>query len=166
MFDDFVAIVRNKDVIDVECNLWTTLSRIVQHDFWGLRINDPTSHKSYRPLITLTYNIEYRLFGDGGYPMPVLMKWNNVLLHCLVCCLLLSVLRQMLPQMKRTVSYLATILFAIHPVHTEAVSGIVGRAELLCFLFYLLAVRTYCNISSGLLNSAAKLATFQKLYTA
>ena len=34
-------------------------------------------------------------------------------------------------------SLAAGALFAVHPVHTEAVSGIVGRAEILAFLFVL-----------------------------
>ena len=32
------------------------------------------------------------------------------------------------------------ILFAVHPVHTEAVSGIAGRPELLAAFFFLLAM--------------------------
>ena len=35
---------------------------------------------------------------------------------------------------------LAALLFAVHPVHTEAVTGVVGRAELLASLFFLWAV--------------------------
>ena len=37
---------------------------------------------------------------------------------------------------------LAALLFAVHPVHTEAVSGIVGQAELLSALFSLAALLT------------------------
>ena len=48
--DDFPAIVRNKDVlgsaplVDLFCN-----------DFWGTPMEDLNSHKSYRPLTTLTF---------------------------------------------------------------------------------------------------------------
>ncbi|KAG0715207.1 Transmembrane and TPR repeat-containing protein 4 [Chionoecetes opilio] len=38
---------------------------------------------------------------------------------------------------------LAAILFATHPIHTEAVSGIVGRADLLCALFVFIAFLSY-----------------------
>ena len=37
---------------------------------------------------------------------------------------------------------LAALLFAVHPVHTEAVSGIVGQAELLSALLSLAALLT------------------------
>ena len=35
------------------------------------------------------------------------------------------------------------MLFALHPVHTEAVTGVVGRAELLSSIFYIGALLTY-----------------------
>lgn len=153
VFDDLVAIVRNKDVTNIDCNIWTSIARIFRHDFWGLDITDDASHKSYRPFITLTYNIEYRIFDGGKLPLPAIMKCHNLIIHYFVCCILLSVLRQIFTRLKRSVSLLATILFAIHPVHTEAVSGIVGRADLMCSVFYLLALRTFCNITKGLAMS-------------
>lgn len=77
------------------------------------------------------------------------MKCTNLVLHCAVCCLLFTTLKLMFKQVKENVLYVATILFAIHPVHTEAVSGIVGRAELLCCAFYLLTFKVYHGICSG-----------------
>ncbi|XP_065299495.1 protein O-mannosyl-transferase TMTC1-like [Dermacentor albipictus] len=45
---------------------------------------------------------------------------------------------------------LAAMLFAAHPVHTEAVSNIVGRAEVLCCFFFLLSFLCYhrCTVTS------------------
>ena len=40
------------------------------------------------------------------------------------------------------------LLFAVHPIHTEAVAGVVGRADVLSCLFFLLALHLYmdyCN---------------------
>jgi len=42
--------------------------------------------------------------------------------------------------------WLAAALFAVHPAHTEAVTGIVGGAELLSCLFALLAFLTYARV--------------------
>ena len=39
--------------------------------------------------------------------------------------------------MNTHVSLLAGLIFAVHPVHTEAVAGVVGRAELLAAVFFL-----------------------------
>jgi hypothetical protein len=40
---------------------------------------------------------------------------------------------------------LAALLFAAHPVHTEAVAGIVGHAELLCAALFVAALLTYMH---------------------
>ena len=42
-------------------------------------------------------------------------------------------------------SFLCGLFFALHPIHTEAVSNVVGRADVLCGLFYLLALLSYIN---------------------
>ena len=40
---------------------------------------------------------------------------------------------------------ICSYLFAVHPIHTEAVTGVVGRAELLSSVFFLLTILTYKN---------------------
>jgi hypothetical protein len=51
VFDDSEAIVNNADVRP-EDSPWSSL---FQHDFWGHRLTSNVSHKSYRPLTTLTF---------------------------------------------------------------------------------------------------------------
>lgn len=48
--DDIPAIVTNSDVTGANPVL-----RIFENDFWGTPMSDPGSHKSYRPLTTLTF---------------------------------------------------------------------------------------------------------------
>ena len=43
----------------------------------------------------------------------------------------------------RSVAQIASVLFAVHPVHTEAVTGVVGRAELISSVFFIMAVVSY-----------------------
>lgn len=38
---------------------------------------------------------------------------------------------------------IATLLFIVHPIHTEAVASVVGRAEILACLFFLLSLIAY-----------------------
>lgn len=45
--------------------------------------------------------------------------------------------------------FLAALLFATHPVHTEAVAGIVGHAELLSCALALLAFLTYIGAAKN-----------------
>ena len=48
--------------------------------------------------------------------------------------------------MRRTLpACLAGVLFAAHPIHTEAVAGIVGRADVGACLFFLLSFLSYIN---------------------
>lgn len=48
--DDVLAIKTNRDVQGK-----TSLFQVFQNDFWGKSMWDNTSHKSYRPLTTLTF---------------------------------------------------------------------------------------------------------------
>ena len=74
----------------------------------------------------------------------------NILLHCAVCLLYHRFLRSLTAS--KTIPQISTLLFAVHPIHTEAVTGVVGRAELLSSIFFLLTLMLYqkatkCNTS-------------------
>lgn len=87
----------------------------------------------------LTYKLNH-LF--GGFK-PIGYHLVNVLLHCLATGLVVKVARQLLPT--ASAPAIAGALFAAHPIHTEAVAGIVGRADLAACNFYLLTFLTYCK---------------------
>ena len=65
----------------------------------------------------------------------------NLLLHAAATLLLYLVLRKLLEIVPQgaTVAWSAALLFAVHPIHTEAVASIVGRSELLAVGFLLAA---------------------------
>lgn len=48
--DDLPAIVQNPDVLGT-----TSIRQLFANDFWGRSMSDPESHKSYRPITTLTF---------------------------------------------------------------------------------------------------------------
>ena len=54
------------------------------------------------------------------------------------------------------VSLMSTFLFAIHPIHTEAVTGVVGRAELLSSIFFILAILAYQQSSLPVRETSGK----------
>jgi len=61
----------------------------------------------------------------------------NVVLHGVVC-LLYMFMCETVAFKSNVLAFLAGLLFASHPVHTEAVTGVVGRADVVaCFLFLL-----------------------------
>uniref|UniRef100_A0A7N4NWC1 dolichyl-phosphate-mannose--protein mannosyltransferase n=1 Tax=Sarcophilus harrisii TaxID=9305 RepID=A0A7N4NWC1_SARHA len=147
VFDDSEAIVNNKDL-----RAETPLGDLWQHDFWGSKLSSNNSHKSYRPLTVLTFRINYYL--SGGF-YPVSFHIVNILLHCSISVLMIDVFSILFGGLQYNKgrrlnlapksSLLAALFFAVHPVHTECVAGIVGRADLLGALFFLLSFLGYCQ---------------------
>jgi tetratricopeptide (TPR) repeat protein len=99
---------------------------------------------SYRPLQLVTYMLDYAFWGLDvrGYHL------TNVLLHIFTALCLYWLLNIFLKD--NLVSLFAASLFVIHPIHTEAVSYISGRADslaalfmLLCFIFYVKNGRSF-----------------------
>ena len=89
----------------------------------------------YRPLAVLTYQWQARGRGAEAPTWPFHLL--NVLLHAGTTCLLAVLARRL--GLDRASSFLAGAVFAVHPIHVEAVTWIVGRAELLAALFSLAA---------------------------
>lgn len=72
------------------------------------------------------------------------MKIVNLVIHMMCCCLLVSLLRVV--KFNSNISTYASMIFATHPIHTEAVSGIVSRCDLLSCLTFLLGHLLYFKI--------------------
>ncbi|KAM8855841.1 protein O-mannosyl-transferase TMTC4 [Spinachia spinachia] len=148
VFDDSEAIVNNKDLKPA-----TPVNNIWSNDFWGTNLSSNSSHKSYRPLTVLTFRLNYLVAG-GLHPIGFHVL--NIILHAVISALMMDVFAiligglsydekgRVLNHAPKT-SLLAALLFATHPVHTESVAGIVGRADLLCALFFQLSFLTYCK---------------------
>ncbi|XP_076358340.1 protein O-mannosyl-transferase Tmtc3-like isoform X1 [Tachypleus tridentatus] len=134
VFDDVAAIQGNRDVRPSSSFL-----NLFFNDFWGTPLYKEQSHKSYRPFTVFTFRLNYAVHGLQPLGYHVI----NVLLHALVCVLYYRLCLFFLP---RTVSFVAGITFSVHPIHTEAVAGIVGRAELLSAVFYLNALSHYMRV--------------------
>ncbi|XP_057711454.1 protein O-mannosyl-transferase TMTC1 [Corythoichthys intestinalis] len=140
--DDVWAIINNPDVRPT-----SSLQNIFRNDFWGKRMSDNSSHKSYRPFCILTFKLNILL---GGMT-PVYFHMVNVCLHCAVTCLLMRTCKLCVFE-ESHLAFITAVLFAVHPVHTEAVSGIVGRADVLACLLFLLAFLSYIR-SVGVMTS-------------
>ena len=96
------------------------------------------TYNSYRPLQMITYIIDYSLWGldARGYHL------TNTLLHILAAFSIYWLILLLFKD--QFVSCLTALFFVIHPIHTEAVTYISGRADplsllfmLLCFIFYI-----------------------------
>ena len=80
-WDDRAAVVSNIDVIGK-----TTLIELLQHDFWGQNITAFDSHKSYRPLTTLSFRFDYSLFGPSSAGFHI----SSTIIYCIVCAVFLK----------------------------------------------------------------------------
>lgn len=91
----------------------------------------------YRPLQIFTYMLEYHFSGldPRGYHI------TNIILHIAVALLVLWLLWLLFGN--GLLAFFAAALFVVHPVHTEAVSYISGRADPMVALFVILGLIFY-----------------------
>ncbi len=95
----------------------------------------------YRPLSMVSLAIEYELFGEN----PHLSHFFNVVLFILLVIVLFKVLQKLFPPGEHqawyfSISFVASLVFLAHPIHTEVVANIKGRDELMALLGSLLAM--------------------------
>ncbi|MEQ8764136.1 MAG: tetratricopeptide repeat protein [Planctomycetota bacterium] len=89
--------------------------------------------KLYRPITILSFAWTWAVAGAD----PAVHRGVNIALHVLVCLLVYLVARRLLAHPFG--AGVAAVLFAAHPVHTEAVTYISGRADLLAAAGFLAA---------------------------
>jgi Flp pilus assembly protein TadD len=87
----------------------------------------------YRPLTVWLLALQWKLGGGA----PWVFHATSVALHAVVTGLVYLLARRLLPPAWAAV---AAVLFAVHPVHVEAVANVVGISELLCGVFVLASV--------------------------
>jgi protein O-mannosyl-transferase len=93
----------------------------------------------YRPLTVLAFKIEYAI----GHGSPVTFHAANVALYALACVLVYGLARRVFEPERQWAAWIAAALFAVHPVHVEAVAGVVGQSELIVGVALLSATLLY-----------------------
>lgn len=94
---------------------------------------------NYHPITMLSYSLDLALFGRD----PGAMHGTNLLLH-LFNILLLSVFLLRLTG-DRSMTILAVMLWAVHPLRVESVAWLSARKDLLMLFFGLLMMLVYLN---------------------
>ena len=111
-----------------------SLSAVLQEPYWPVGFGGSL----WRPLTLASYALDYRLGGGPHWFHLVNVVWAGLataLLTLLAC------------RLADPVTGLVTgVLFAVHPVHVEAVANVVGRAELMAASGY--AVALLCALSA------------------
>lgn len=99
----------------------------------------------YRPLTTLSYLLNYGVFGNG--PRPPGYHWGNLALHAvnvaLVYALGVTVFGETAP------AWALAAIWGLHPLLTESVTNIVGRADLLAAFGVLAGLLCYGRSASA-----------------
>ena len=106
----------------------------------------------YRPLTTFSYLVNYTVFGNG--PRPAGYHWVNFALHGLN--ILLVYMLGVVLFRETTLALWLAALWGLHPVLTESVTNVVGRADLLAAFGVLAAL--LCHIQSADVAGWPKLA--------
>jgi protein O-mannosyl-transferase len=98
-----------------------------------------TINDTYIPLTTLSFYIEYHLFGLLPWVTHVL----NVVGH--VCVTLLIYIFALRIGLVPWVALTGSMIFGLHPMHVESVAWATERKDVLCAFFYVLALITYLD---------------------
>ncbi|KAA0248424.1 MAG: tetratricopeptide repeat protein [Ignavibacteriota bacterium] len=83
----------------------------------------------YRPIVMTSFIIDTAIAGQSS----MMYHLTNIILHIIVSLLLFKILTKI--GFNDKVSLITTLIFAIHPLNTNAVSWIVGRNDLLLAVF-------------------------------
>jgi hypothetical protein len=125
---DDVHIIANNERLHSLRNLW----HFFGETYW------PPEHGAslYRPLTSIAFAIQW-VIGDGS---PALFHAVNIVLYVAVCGALFGFAKQI---MNERAAFIGAAVFAVHPLHVEAVANVVGQAELWVALLVLLSVSLY-----------------------
>ena len=122
-FDDLPVVIQNTSIQDLG-----TLPKALVSPYWPNEYGRDLG--LWRPLATAFYGIQWAFWGEN----PAMFHALNVVLHGVVTALVVLVLAELAPL---GLAFVAGLLFAVHPVHVEAVANVVGLAEVLSSALYL-----------------------------
>ncbi|MGD9684669.1 MAG: hypothetical protein AB7W16_26185 [Candidatus Obscuribacterales bacterium] len=115
--------------------LWKSLT--------GTWTGDTDSLTSFRPGITLSFCLDYLLYGFASFGYHL----TNVLVFA-GCAFLTGALALEITG-RRTCAWIAMLLFVCFPLHVESVAWIIGRVDVHCTFFYLASLLAYFHFRKG-----------------
>ena len=126
------------------------------------------SHQSFRPITSLTFRIESLLLGGVQFHLArhvtnlILHFFNVLLVHSILQTSIISSQQLQLQSQRskprkdngdlenRMIDFV-TLLIAVHPIQSEAVISLYGRADLLSSFFVLLSIHQSQSIATSLI---------------
>jgi len=95
----------------------------------------------YRPIVSASYAIDYYFWKLDPYGYHL----TNIVIHVICCLLLFKILNSLFWRFKfrNLFSLLASLIFAVHPIHTEAVTWVSGRTDSMVTMFFFASFLCY-----------------------
>lgn len=136
VFDDESVIQTNSSL--------TTLSSIPKY-FTGDDGFHKVIGKYYRPVVSTSYNIDYAIWGLNPFGFHL----TNIIIHLIATLILLRLLQLIFIKQKnvKLIALLGTLIFAVHPIHTEAVSWVSGRTDSFFTIFFFASFLYYLKFT-------------------
>jgi len=114
------------------------ITDILTHDQLGGQGSDASAIYQggrYRPLSQVLFAIEVQLFGMKAFPMHLV----HIFMYSLLCFLLFITLKKIFSEFKAdkwytSIPFVAALLFAAHPIHTEVAANIKSADEVMCMI--------------------------------
>ncbi|HXI20614.1 MAG TPA: hypothetical protein VNH46_05990, partial [Gemmatimonadales bacterium] len=131
-YDDVHVLLRDDRIRD----LGGILSRFGETYYPAVALGG--GGRLYRPLTMAAFTLEWA----AGQGHPLAFHLANLALYLLASLLVFALARRFLSPLAAT---LAAVLFAVDPVHVEAVANVVGQAELLVAVPLILAAILYVD---------------------
>jgi Flp pilus assembly protein TadD len=132
VWDDRALVLKDKTIRDLG-NIPQTFNR----DFFDFTEEEEFRYGYYRPIITLSYMLDYAIWGKNPYGYHI----TNLVVHTICSIFVFWIFLAL--GLPRHLALLGGTIFGVHPIHTESVSWISGRTDLFCCLFLLAALGCY-----------------------
>ncbi|MBU0628983.1 MAG: tetratricopeptide repeat protein [Nanoarchaeota archaeon] len=118
VYDDHSHILENKDI-----RYLSNIPKFFTSSFVGI----------YRPIRSVAYMITYSIWRDNPFGYHL----NNLLFHISITILIYLI--TLLLTEKKDIAFISSLLFGIHPIHTERVTNITGGFDLIGIFFIFLS---------------------------
>jgi len=135
----FLSSLDNEFITTWDDRIYVTENPVIKTFSWqGVRAAFSSFHINfYHPLVIVSYAMEHALFGLN----PAAYHMTNLALHVLNSLLVFWMIFLLSDCV--SVSLVASLLFAVHPLHVESVAWISERKDVLSTFFFLLALILY-----------------------
>ncbi len=108
-------------------------------------IDESGNTYEYRPLVKVSFAIEYQIFGVS----ITVSHFFNILLYGLCLILLFKLLKIVFSDHSDFIIAVCVLIFAFIPVHTEVVGSFKNRDILLCFIFTIWGAINFLEFSES-----------------